>query len=116
MNVKAKNPKFGDIYLVKFHPSQGKGLKKFRPAVVVSTKINLLFPDYTLISPLTSQIQSNSPTDLELTISNKCLDKKSAILAWYVRTVDTNRLSKKLGTLSPALQSKLKHTLAQLFT
>src|SRR3990167_2276506 len=111
MNVKAKSPKFGDIYLAKFHPSQGKELKKFRPAVVVSTKINLIYPDYTLISPLTSQIQSNHHTDLELTTSNKCLDKKSAILAWYIRTVDTKRLSKKLGTLSKFEQIKLKQTL-----
>jgi len=107
--------KFGDIFLVKFHPGFGSELKKYRPAVIVSEQVNIIDHRYTIISPLTTNTK-NSHIDFEILIKNtQALHKHSLLLVWYLRTIDINRLEKKLGSLSSSDQTKLKLAQARLF-
>lgn len=110
---KVVSPKFGDIYLVRFHPSIGSELKRYRPAVVVSSKE--VDPRFTTIIPITSNTKKYS-YPYSLKIENNCLDKPSALLPWYLRTVDKTRLERKLGILNESQRQELKKALAGILT
>ncbi len=111
---KLKEPlKFGNVYLVRFHPSYGQEFKKFRPAVILSSKINQIDNRFTLIAPLTSDIETLNKHEI-IVPKLPFLNKKSVIIAWYMRTVDVNRLELKLGTLPDGIKHKLKEKLAKL--
>ena len=98
----------GDIYLVKFHPTIGAGLKKYRPAVIVSGEVTHLDSRFVLIAPLTTQAHTTNTYELKLK-SNPALTKNSLILCWYLHTLDSRRLVKKLGSISkPELTAMYK--------
>lgn len=109
------NLKFGDIFLVKFHPGQGNELKKFRPAVIVNNKVQKIDSRYTIIAPLTTDLQvKNKNFEIEI-IPSEAIDRPCLLLCWYLWTIDTNRLINKLGTLSEEEQKKLKESLSKFF-
>lgn len=114
--MKEKTTKFqtGDIYLVRFHPSYGQELKRYRPAVIISSQINQIDPRFTLIAPLTTNTQKQNKKH-ELLIQNPSLEKNSLLLTWYLKTIDIVRLEKKIGRLSPSDIKKLKSNLQKLF-
>jgi mRNA interferase MazF len=111
------NPKYkqGDIYLVKFHPSLGKELRKYRPAVVVFDSVN---NGFVTIAPLTSNLNIKH-SDHEFVINsskNNGLKQSSLVLAWYLRTIDDQAMQKLLGRLSKSNLTKLKKSLTKLFS
>ena len=110
------NPSFGDIFLVKFHPSAGNELKRYRPAVIMSNKTNEIDKRFTLIAPLTTKTSKYNP-ECELHVSENTtgIDKPAILLAWYLRTVDINRLENKLGRLAEQDINKLKEIIANVF-
>ncbi len=89
---------FGDIFLVRFHPVIGSELKRYRPAIVVSEVVNKIDSRFTLIAPLTSNTKIYNKK-YEIIVENDALDKTSALLLWYLKTVDVIRLERKLGKL-----------------
>ncbi|HEX7018008.1 MAG TPA: type II toxin-antitoxin system PemK/MazF family toxin [Patescibacteria group bacterium] len=101
----------GDIYLVRFHPSTGRELKKYRPAVIISATISKIDPRFCLVAPLT-RTKSNNPW--ELSLKNTALEKDSTLLCWYLRTMDINRLEKKLGALSNQQIEEMRKTVSSL--
>jgi len=84
----------GDIFLVRFHPSFGRELKKYRPVIILSKK--QFDPRFTTIVPLTSSNTIVYP-ESEISIKNECLNNSSTVLCWYPLTIDIDRLEYKLG-------------------
>ena len=105
--------RFGDIYLVRFHPSVGQELKRYRPAVVLSSVVNRIDSRFVLVAAVSTKIDSTNK--YEVVIDNTSLQKKSAILVWYLRTIDTERLERKIGELSKDDQSKCKAMVKNIF-
>lgn len=91
--------KSGDIVLVKMHPSSGHELKKFRPAVVLQEQINRKFVTFI---PFSSNIKIyNTKTEFVVQPSDtNYLEKPSLLLCWYIQTVGTQRIQRKIGILS----------------
>ncbi|MFZ1721116.1 MAG: type II toxin-antitoxin system PemK/MazF family toxin [Microgenomates group bacterium] len=106
--------KTGDIYLVKFHPGYGTEFKKYRPAIVISGKINAIDTRFALIAPLTTNLKTKNP-EQEIDISNVALEKKSLLLTWYLVTVDASRLVRKLGELSSKDKKRVIEATMRLF-
>ena len=104
---------FGDIYLVRFHPSFGQELKRYRPAVILSSVVNKVDPRFTLVAAVSTKI--NTKNKFEVIVENDSLEKKSAILLWYVRTVDLERVERKIGELSEQDKEKCKNVLGKVF-
>ena len=104
---------FGDIYLVRFHPSFGQELKRYRPVIILSSVVNNLDSRFTLVGAISTKI--NSKNKYEVVIANQCLEQKSAILLWYVRTVDIERVERKIGQLSEKDCAKCKQVLQKVF-
>ncbi len=94
----ATRPKFGDIYVVRFHPAYGSEFQKYRPAVIASSRVSEADPRFALISPFTTNLKVEHP-EIEIIIENEVLKQPSLLLSWYLLTIDARRLVKHLGTL-----------------
>lgn len=104
----------GEIYLDRFHPAFGAELKRFRPAVIVSSRVTAHDSRFALIAPLTTQTKTTN-TSIELLITNNpVLEKPSLVLTWYLQTIDIHRLEQKIGTLSPNDIKKMKKAVYSL--
>lgn len=104
----------GDIYLVRFHPSYGAEFQKYRPAVVVSTAI--IDPRFVLIAPFSTNLHVLNPDYEFIVRAGATLQKDSVLLSWYLWTIDTRRLVKKLGTLGDKDKKRLYTCLTTLLT
>lgn len=92
----------GDLFLANLDPTIGKEIQKTRPVVIVSNDVNNAHSDLVTIVPITSQKLSKIyPFEVLLPDSTKGLDKSSKAKANQIRTIDKQRLSKKLGSLDP---------------
>ncbi|MBU1200327.1 type II toxin-antitoxin system PemK/MazF family toxin [Patescibacteria group bacterium] len=107
--------KTGDVYIVRFHPSFGSELKRFRPAVIVSTAVNKADLRFTLVAPLTSNTKNINKECEMLTNKGGFLDKSSVLLLWYLRTVDVERLERKIGELSGGEIKKMSGIMRKIF-
>jgi len=114
MNTNTHMYKAGDIVLCRFHPSIGSELKRYRPVVVISEKVAIIDSRFVLIAPLTTRIHKKKNV-FEMKVEHDELDKKSAILLWYLRTVDVSRVEKKLGALSDGDVQKMLGKVRVLF-
>ncbi len=104
---------FGDIILVKFHPSSGAELKKYRPAVVMVDPARI-DQRFVMVAPFTTN--TKHPRAAELLIKkNQALTKDSLLLCWYLRTLDQRKVIKKLGELSKSQADECRENLRQLF-
>lgn len=105
----------GTICLVRFHPSTGSELKRFRPAVIVSEKINQLDSRFVLVAPFTTNTSSFHPEHELLIKKNNILEQDSVLLCWYLRIIDTNRIEIILGKLTNEKIKQMKQKARQLF-
>lgn len=97
----------GDICLTKFTPAYRSELRKYRPSVVVRTspKANLV-----TIVPISSVPDKKFKSFETLIPKEKAtgLEKDSFALAWYIRTIDSARLVKKIGKVDSKTLSDIK--------
>ncbi len=98
-------PKSGDIWLVRFHPSIGGELKKYRPAIIINS-LEKFDPRFSLIIPLSTNLKQLNPA--EIAVTHPSLDKPSLALCWYLITLDRSRLQTKLGTLEDQQFASIK--------
>lgn len=105
----------GTIVLVKFHPGYGAEFAKYRPAVIVSQKIEEIDSRFVLIAPLTKDLKQFQPNCELLLESYQSLNKDSVLLCWYLRTIDIKRVVGVLGNLRKSdlkmMQEKTIHAL-----
>jgi mRNA interferase MazF len=94
-------PRRGDIWLVNLDPTVGSEIKKTRPAVIISSNLVGTLP-LKLVVPVTDWKDYFTANlwhiYLEPTTENG-LTKISAADVFQLRSVDTRRFVRKLGTL-----------------
>lgn len=92
--------KRGDIILVNLNPGKGSEQAGIRPCLVLQNDIGNEYSPTTIIAAITSKKFSKEyPTNVNLTIGESKLDKDSTILLNQIRTIDKNRIIKKISTL-----------------
>jgi mRNA interferase MazF len=93
-------PHRGDIYLVNFEPTIGAEIKKTRPAVIIQNDIGNTYSPLTIVAAITSQTDEQIyPTEVPIPKGTANLDVNSLILLGQIRTIDKNRLIKKIGSV-----------------
>lgn len=94
-------PKRGDVVLVNFDPTIGSEIKKTRPAVVLQNDIGNVHSSVTIVAAVTSHTKGDKlyPTEVFVSAGEGGLEKDSAILLNQIRTIDKQRLIKKIGTV-----------------
>src|SRR5712664_483307 len=94
-------PRRGEIYLVAFDPTFGHEIQKTRPAVIIQNNVSNQYSPLTMVAAISSQF-SDPPFPREVVIEpeESGLPKRSAVVVNQLRSLDRQRLAKKLGKLS----------------
>lgn len=108
--VKAKYPQRGEVHLVGLDPTRGREMQKTRPCVVVSPDELNAHLLTVIVAPLTSTIK---PYPFRLDCR---FDKRAGSIALdQIRTVDRDRLVKRLGNVSATEVARLLKLLREMF-
>jgi mRNA interferase MazF len=106
-------PRRGDIYLVTFDPGRGHEIKKTRPAVVIQNDIGNRYSPVTIVAAVTSKL-STTPYPVEVVVTpskGNGLTLSSAVNLGQIRSVDRERLVKRVGTLDAVTMRKVDEAL-----
>ena len=100
----------GDVYLVDLDPARGGEIKKMRPCAVVSPdELNAHLRTY-IVAPLTT---GGHPYPFR--VPCRFRGKSGHVVLDQIRTVDRDRLVKRLGHLGPQTLGKALDVLQELF-
>jgi mRNA interferase MazF len=109
--VVARAPQRDEVWLVNLDPTQGAEIQETRPCLVVSPdeiNRNLLT---VIVAPMTTAIRSY-PTRVAVRFQGK----RGQVALDQLRTVDQQRLVRKLGTVAPSTAQSASAKLVEMFT
>ena len=106
-------PRRGEIYLVSFDPTIGHEIKKTRPAVVIQNNVSNEHSPITIVAAVSSRFADPPhPREAPIRPGGKTgLSQPSAVILNQIRSVDRQRLVKRLGSLDPATMLKVDDAL-----
>ena len=99
-----------DVFLVNLDPTIGSEIQKTRPCLIISPDEMNRHIRTVIITPMTSA-QKDYPTRVSCTFR----EKQGQIVLDQIRTVDKERLIKKLGTIDSKAQLDTISILQRLF-
>ncbi len=95
-------PRRGDIYLVNFDPTLGAEIRKTRPALIVQNDIANRHSPITILAAITSKFDVPAyPTEVIMEAGESGLPQRSSVLLNQIRSVDRQRLIKRIGHVGP---------------
>ncbi len=90
----------GDIYLVNFDPTIGSEISKTRPALIIQNNIANESSPITIIAAITSKFDDRLyPTEVLIEPPEGGLKTNSVILLNQVRSIDRQRLIRRIGAI-----------------
>jgi mRNA interferase MazF len=111
--TKVGHPRRGEVYLVAFDPTVGSEIRKTRPAVVIQNDVGNRTAPITIVAALSSQIEEPLyPFEVLVQPREGGLAKRSVVLLNQIRTVDRERLIRRLGALTPATMHRVDRAIA----
>jgi len=103
-------PSRGDVFLVDLRPTRGREIRKARPCVVVSpNELNGSLGTY-IVAPLTT---GSHPYPFR--VPCRFEGKDGHVVLDQIRTIDHERLVRKLGRLSPTSLVRSLAVLQEMF-
>jgi mRNA interferase MazF len=106
-------PRRGEIYLVSFDPTVGHEIQKTRPAVIIQNDVSNEHSPITIVAAISSKFREPPhPREVPLKSGGRTgLAIPSAVILNQIRTVDTQRLVKRLGIVDAATMRKVDDAL-----
>ena len=105
-------PRRGDVYLVSFDPTVGAEIKKTRPALVVQNDVANRGSPITIVAAITSQFDLPLyPTEVLIDVPEGGLAVQSVVLLNQIRSIDTQRLARRLGRLRTETMERIDRAL-----
>lgn len=105
-------PKRGEIYLVNFDPTVGSEIQKTRPALILQNDISNQHSPITIVAALTSQFDIELyPTEVLIVPPEGGLAKPSVALLNQIRSIDRQRLVKRIGIVSNQLMEQVNNAI-----
>ncbi len=98
------------IFLVNLDPTIGSEIRKTRPCVVISPNEMNMHLRTIVIAPLTTS-SKNYPTRINV----KHNKKQGQVVIDQIRTIDKNRIVRKLGELSNKEKKEIKAVIRETF-
>ena len=93
--------KRGDIFYADLNPVKGSEQAGRRPVAVIQNNTGNEMAPTVIIAPLTTKkFSKDYPTNVHLKKGTASLREDSTVLLSQIRTVDKNRLEKKIGNIS----------------
>lgn len=99
-----------DVFLISLDPTMGHEINKTRPCLIISPDEMNNFLATIIIAPMTTK-NREYPTRVPVNF----LAKQGEVVLDQIRTVDRNRLIKKLGTISKSEARAVLDVLQKLF-
>lgn len=101
MQKSGKNyPKRGQIYIANLDPGFGREIHKKRPVLIISDNVFNQTRNHVIIIP-SSSIRPPLLTPEIISIGKpKGLEKESVLILIFIRSIDQDRLIKKVGQIS----------------
>lgn len=100
---KVSSPRRGEVYYVSFDPTLGAEIRKTRPALVLQNDVANRHSPITIVAALTSQFDETLyPTEVLVRAPEGGLAADSVVLLNQIRSIDKQRLARRLGSLRPA--------------
>ena len=101
----------GDVFLVSLNPTRGDEIEKTRPCVVVSPdELNAYLRTF-IVAPLTTGVHP-----YPFRVSCRFQGRAGYVVIDQIRTVDRERLVRRLGKLSPSILMRVLAILQEMFT
>ena len=105
-------PRRGEIYLVNFDPTLGAEIRKTRPALVLQNDIANCHSPITIVAAISSKFGDTLyPTEVLIAALEGGLSVDSVALLNQVRSIDRQRLTKRLGAVRPATMEKIERAI-----
>ena len=105
-------PRRGEVYLVNFDPTLGAEIQKTRPALIVQNDVANRHSAITIVAAITSQFDhSLHPTEVLISPPEGGLKTASVALLNQIRSIDKQRLVRRLGTLKPETMGRVDHAI-----
>ena len=105
-------PRRGEVHLVSFDPTLGAEIRKTRPALVVQNDIANRYSPVTIVAAVTSQVGSRLyPTEVPIKAAEAGLAVDSVVLLNQIRSIDRQRLARRLGTVEPLTMTQVDRAL-----
>jgi mRNA interferase MazF len=99
-----------DVFLVALDPTLGHEIKKSRPCAIISPDEMNRHIGTVIIAPMTTKGRSY-PSRVGCTFQGR----QGQVVLDQLRTVDKQRLVKRLGQLSPVTSDRVLDVLAEMF-
>jgi mRNA interferase MazF len=103
-----------EIYLANLNPKKGHEVGKTRPVVVIHSQLIEGVLSTSIICPITTQLSSATLLRVNVSLqdaSTTGLSEPSDVIVDQIRSIDNQRLVKKLGELPPAQIEQLQKSL-----
>lgn len=95
-------PKRGEVYLTDFDPTLGAEIQKTRPALILQNDLANRHSPITIVAAITSQRRDPlRPTNVAIKAPQAGLSVDSFVLLNQIRSIDKQRLGRRLGNLKP---------------
>lgn len=108
--VTARSPTRGEVYLIQLDPTRGSEIRKTRPCLVVSPDELNAHLRTVIVAPMTT---GGRPYPFR--VRCRFEKKQGHVVLDQLRTVDSERLVKRLGALSPATLETVLDRLQEMF-
>jgi mRNA interferase MazF len=104
--------KRGFIFFADLSPVVGSEQGGVRPVLVIQNDIGNRYSPTVIVAAITSQIdKAKLPTHVEISAAEYNLDKDSVILLEQIRTIDKQRLQKKVTELDDRMMQRVDEAL-----
>ena len=105
-------PKRGEVYLVNYAPTVGAEIKKTRPGLILQNDIANRHSPVTIVAGVTSKFDTPLyPTEVLVRAPEAGLTADSVILLNQVRTIDRQRLVRRLGTVKSDTMTRVNRAI-----
>jgi len=99
-----------DVYLINLDPTVGSEIQKTRPCLIISPDEMNRHIRTVIVAPMTSAIK-----DYPTRVNCRFKRKEGQIVLDQIRTIDKNRLIKKLGSIDSKTQLEVISVVQRLF-
>ncbi|MBW4449574.1 MAG: type II toxin-antitoxin system PemK/MazF family toxin [Spirirestis rafaelensis WJT71-NPBG6] len=105
-------PQRGEVYLVSFDPTVGAEIQKTRPALVLQNDVSNEYSPITIVAAITSKFDEPLyPTEVLIQVPEGGLTINSVALLNHIRSIDKQRLIKRLGKLEESTMKQVNQAI-----
>jgi mRNA interferase MazF len=110
--TKIRGVRRGEVYRVNFDPTVGSEIKKTRPAVVIQNDTANRWSPITIVAAISSRRDDpRYPTEVNVAPPEGGLTSHSVVLLNQLRSIDKERLVRRLGALAEATMQQVDEAL-----